>query len=29
MSLTSELGLTVDHAIVIQNANRLAVRLVP
>jgi Phosphotransferase enzyme family len=29
MSLASEQGLTVDHAIVIQNANRLAVRLVP
>lgn len=28
-SLTSELGLTVDDAIVVQNSNRLAVRLVP
>ena len=29
MSLASELGLTVDQAIVMQNANRLALRLVP
>ncbi len=29
MSVASELGLTVDDAIVVQNANRLAVRLVP
>ncbi len=29
MSVASELGLSVDDAIVIQNSNRLAVRLVP